>query len=146
MPTAELKNKKTRKSVVKFIHDRATGKRREDALTILEMMKSVTKAEPAMWGESIIGFGEHHYVYASGREIDWFLVGFSVRKDRITLYLTCDLDQFTDELEKLGPYSRGAGCLYLKKLDGVHLPTLRKMIRKAVSLVKNSKNKSDQRS
>ena len=136
MPTAELKNKKTKKSVSAFLKSRATGKRLEDAQYILDLMKSVTKEEPRMWGESIVGFGDHHYVYASGREIDWFLIGFSVRKDKITLYLTCDLDQFSDELLDLGPHSRGVGCLYLKNLDGIHKSTLQKMIRRAVRLVK----------
>ncbi len=137
MATAELKNKKTKKSVSAFIKARATGKRLEHAQYVLDLMQKETKAKPAMWGESIIGFGDHHYVYASGREIDWFLIGFSVRKDKLTLYLTCDLDQFAQELKELGPHSRGAGCLYIKDLDKIHKPTLRKMVKRAIKLVKS---------
>ena len=131
MAAAELKNKKNKKSVQAFLKSRAQGKRLEDAQYILKLMEDITNEKPVMWGESIVGFGEQHLVYASGREIDWMKIGFSVRKDRITLYLTCNLDRFQDYLDKLGPHSRGVGCLHIKKFEDVHKPTLRQMIRRA---------------
>ena len=136
MATAELKNKKNRKCVGAFLKSRASGRRLEQAQYVLELMKKITKERPAMWGEGIVGFGDAHLVYASGREIDWFYIGFSVRKDRITLYLTCNLDDFKELLKDLGPHSRGAGCLYIKDIDKIHKPTLKKLVQKAYRTAK----------
>ena len=88
---AELKTKKNDQSVAKFIAGIQDTGRRSDCEELLALMKKVTKAEPKMWGDSILGFGEYHYVYATGREGDWFLTGFSPRKQNLTLYFMCDL-------------------------------------------------------
>ena len=88
--------------------------RRQDCLTVLDIMGKITGAEPQMWGESIVGFGTYHYKYASGREGDWFLTGFSPRKQNLTLYLMCGLNQYDDLMAKLGKYKTGKSCLYLK--------------------------------
>ncbi len=82
-----------------------------------------------MWGESIVGFGSYHYVYASGREGDCALIGFSPRASEISLYLMCGLDGNEELLSKLGKHRKGKGCLYLKGLEGVHIPSLKKLIR-----------------
>ncbi len=125
---AELKTKPNAQSVAKFLNSVTDKQRRQDCLTVLEMMKKATKAEPQMWGSSIVGFGRYHYVYASGREGDWFLTGFSPRKQNLTLYLIGGLTPHQALLQKLGKHKTGKGCLYIDKLDDVDLPTLRKLI------------------
>jgi uncharacterized protein YdhG (YjbR/CyaY superfamily) len=94
-------------------------------------MKETTKQEPVMWGSSIIGFGSYHYVYDSGREGDWFTVGFSPRKNALTVYVSPDLDSYNEELDGLGKHRRGKGCLYINKLEDVDLEKLREIIEKS---------------
>ena len=93
-------------------------------------MKDVTGEPAAMWGASIVGFGTIHYKGKSS-EGDWPRVAFSPRKANLTVYLYCSLGEQTDLLEKLGKHKIGKSCLYLKKLEDVHLPTLKKLIKKA---------------
>jgi len=126
---AELKTKQTNQSVEKFLNGISDKKRRDDCFTILELMKQATKAEPKMWGSSIIGFGNYHYKYESGREGDWFLTGFSPRKQNLTLYLMSGLGNFSELLKKLGKHKTGKGCLYINKLEDIDLPTLKKLIK-----------------
>jgi len=133
---AELKTRKTDASVEKFIKGVTDEKRRKDCLTVLAMMKEITKANPKMWGTSIVGFGSYHYKYASGREGDWFAVGFSPRKQDLTLYLMSGVARHPDLLKKLGKHRTGVGCLYIKSLDDVHLPTLNRLIRESVRSVR----------
>ena len=132
MAKAELKTKKTKKSVAAFIDSIPSPTRRRDAAELLKIMKEITKKKPAMWGPSIVGFGDHTYKYESGREVDFFLVGFSARKDTSTLYLMSGYEDTTMQklLKKLGPHKRGAGCLYLKDLEQIHRPTLKKLIQR----------------
>jgi hypothetical protein len=89
----------------------------------MDMMRRVTKAEPEMWSTSIVGFGRHHYKYASGREGEWFLVGFAPRKRDLTLYITSGFEQYDELLKKLGKHSARRSCLYIRSLDDIHLPT-----------------------
>ena len=91
---AELKTKKTTASVEKFLNSVADEQRRKDCFKVLEIMKAVTKSEPAMWGTSIVGFGHRLYKYSSGRELDWFLVGFAPRKQDLTLYIMPGLERY----------------------------------------------------
>ena len=123
---AELKTKVTRASAEKFLEGIKDEKKREDCFQLLKIMKKATKAEPKMWGTSIIGFGDYHYVYASGREGDWFLTGFSPRAQNLTLYMMGGFDAST--LKKLGKYKTGKGCLYIKRLSDVDQKVLRDMI------------------
>jgi hypothetical protein len=102
-------------------------------------MNKATKAEPKMWGTSIIGFGNIHLKYESGRELDWFPIGFSPRKQSITLYLMGGLEQ-RELLDKLGKHSTGKGCLYIKKLEDVDTKVLNKLI--TTSVKKAPKNNS----
>jgi hypothetical protein len=95
-------------------------------------MKAATKSEPVMWGDSIVGFGSSHYVYASGREGDWMLTTFSPRKQNITLYFMTGFERYEELLAKLGKHSLGKGCLYIKRLSDVHRPTLEKLIQESV--------------
>jgi hypothetical protein len=123
---AELKTKATKGSVSQFINAIADDDRRKDCKTLIAMMTKATKAKPRMWGPAIVGFGDYHYKYDTGREADWFEAGFSPRKAALTLYLMGGKKQ--DLLEKLGAHSSGVGCLYLKSLDDIHQPTLQKLI------------------
>jgi uncharacterized protein YdhG (YjbR/CyaY superfamily) len=94
-------------------------------------MQTVSKKEPVMWGSAIIGFGTFHYVYESGREGDTVVIGFSPRKQNISIYMMCSLDKVKDELLKLGKYKTGKGCLYIKSLGDVDTAALRKVLAKA---------------
>jgi hypothetical protein len=96
-------------------------------------MKSVTKSEPVMWGTSIVGFGRFNYKYDSGTKGEWFLCGFAPRKKDLTLYLMGGLERDPDLLKKLGKHKTGRACLYIKKLDDVHLPTLKQLIKNSVA-------------
>jgi len=128
---AELKTKKTGVSVADFLDSIPGPQTREDCQAIAGMMQAATKAEPKMWGPSIVGFGHCRLVYPNGKEMDWMQIAFSPRKANITLYLTEKVLQ-SDLMEKLGKSSCGKGCLYIKKLSDVDLPTLKKLIRATV--------------
>ncbi|MCB0401850.1 MAG: DUF1801 domain-containing protein [Flavobacteriales bacterium] len=127
---SENKTQKTAASVEVFIKQVDHEGKRNDAFKILEMMKTITKEAPRMWGPSIIGFGDVHYKYASGREGDWFKVGFSPRKANISLYLMgCDISKADHILARLGKYKTGKGCLYINKLADVDVDVLKELIR-----------------
>lgn len=130
---AELKTKVTEQSVTEFLNGMADEKRRQDCFTILGIMKQATGVEPKMWGSSIVGLGQYHYKYASGREGDWFQVGFSPRKQNLTLYIVSGFDGYEAFLSKMGKHSMGKGCLYIKKLEDIDLPTLTELIEKSVT-------------
>ena len=130
---AELKTKPNDKSVTDFLNSVENDTKREDSFTILELMKEVTGVEPIMWGDSIIGFGSYHYKYASGREADWFLTGFSPRVQNLTLYIMDGFEDYDALLGKLGKHSTGKSCLYVKHLENIDLDILRKMVEKSVA-------------
>jgi len=129
---ADLKTKPTQLSVVKFLASIKDEDMRRDCLTLAKLMSQATGSKPKMWGASIVGFGSCHLRYASGRELDWFATGFSPRKQNLTLYVMGGFTKYGALLNKLGKHSLGKGCLYLKGLDQVHLPTLKKLIRQSV--------------
>ena len=127
---AEIKTRVTRASVDKFLQQIRDEKKREDCYAILKIMKKATRADPKMWGTSIIGFGNYHYVYESGREGDWFITGFSPRAQNLTLYMMGGFD--AELLKKLGKYKTGKGCLYIKKLEDIDQKVLSELISKSV--------------
>lgn len=129
----ENKTKPTDQQVAKFLDAIPDEQRRQDCYTLVSLMQKAAGAEPRMWGSNMIGFGQYHYVYESGREGDIFLTGFSPRKPALTLYLSLGGLEASDALlEKLGKHTTGKGCLYIKKLEDVHLPTLKKLIDQSV--------------
>jgi hypothetical protein len=136
---AEPKTRPTNESVEKFVNGIADEQRRKDCFRVLEIMKAVTRVEPAMWGTSIVGFGRHNYKYESGTKGEWFLVGFSPRKQDLTLYLMSGLERHKDLLTKLGKHKTGRACLYIKKLDDVDLSTLKTLIKQSVADTKAMK-------
>ncbi|HSB01500.1 MAG TPA: DUF1801 domain-containing protein [Anaerolineales bacterium] len=126
---AELKTKVRRTSVNKFLQGIRDEKKREECHQVLKIMKRATKSEPKMWGTSIVGFGDCQYVYDSGREVDWFVAGFSPRAESLTLYITGKLDKTM--LKKLGKYKTGKNCLYINKLEDVDKKILGSLIVKS---------------
>ncbi len=124
----ELKTKMTEASVDSFLYSVDNPKRREDSLKVLELMKEITQLEPKMWGKSIVGFGIYHYKYASGHEGDWPPVGFSPRKQALTIYISDGFDKYNSLLKNLGKYKTGKSCLYINKLEDVKLPVLKELI------------------
>ena len=131
---AELKTRPNEASVDVFLTGVPDVQRRTDALRMLEIMQEITGQPPKMWGPTIVGFGDYHYVYASGHEGDTCLTGFSPRKEALVLYFTAGLqERFATELAKLGKAKASKGCLYIKKLADVDLAVLRDMIRANVA-------------
>ena len=128
---AENKTKPTSANVAAFLKKIQSPQLRDDCAAILKMMQTVSKLEPVMWGSAIIGFGTYHYVYESGREGDTIMIGFSPRKQNISIYLTGGLKNVEDELSKLGNYKTGKGCLYIKSLSDVKPEILTKIFAKA---------------
>jgi hypothetical protein len=135
---AQLKTQPNDQSVVDFLNSVENDTKREDSFTILDLMKEETGAEPIMWGDSIIGFGTYHYKYASGRDAEWFLTGFSPRVQNLTLYIMSGFDEYDDLLGKLGKHSTGKSCLYVKKLEDVDQDVLRELVSKSVKYMKET--------
>ncbi len=127
-----LKTKKNESSVEAFLQAIPEAMKRQDSITIVEMMKEVTGREPKMWGESIIGFGDTHYRYESGREGDWFQVGFSPRKQNLTIYLSYGFESDRELMQRLGKHKTGKACLYINKLADIDMGVLRELVRRAV--------------
>ncbi len=130
------KTKVTDQGVDDFLQT-VSEKRRDEAYRLIEMMQRVTGEKPKMWGPSMIGFGSYHYVSKSGIEADWFKVGFSPRKAKISLYVSCDADEFAEELAELGKHTRGKGCIYANKLEDIDMGVLERISRTAY---KNTKD------
>lgn len=129
---AQIKTKETSASVEDFINSVPEEQKRKDSFVILELMKKATGEEPKMWGASIIGFGNLLYESpTSGRQVEWFKVGFSPRKANLTIYLM-DLSLHQDNLARLGKHKTGGGCLYINKLADIDVNVLREMINVAL--------------
>jgi hypothetical protein len=111
-------------------------KRRRDAATLVEVMQRVTGEQPRMWG-SIVGFGEHHYRYSTGREGDVPAVGFAARKAASTIYLVDGIESHADLLERLGPHSTGKGCLYVKDVEAVDIGVLEDILVRSFGAVRS---------
>jgi hypothetical protein len=132
---AELKTQKNEADVIAYLNSIEHDKRREDCFVVLEIMKQVTGEEPKMWGSSIVGFGDYHYKYESGREGDWFLTGFAPRKNALTLYIMAGFDGYGELLSKLGKYKTGKACLYVNKIEDIDLEILRELVAKSAEHV-----------
>jgi Domain of unknown function (DU1801) len=133
---AKLKTHPTRASVSAFLKAVADESRRKDCQTLVRIMKHAVGAEPRMWGPRIVGFGHYHYKYASGRENDWFLVGFSPRKQDLTVYIMTGFDRHDAILSRLGKYKTSKSCLYIKRLADVDVAVLQELITASVQHMK----------
>ena len=130
MAKAVLKSAKTKASVTSFVNKQSPQQKKESKV-LVKIMREVTGSKPAMWGESLIGFGDVHLKYASGRELDWFKIGFSPRKNNLSLYVLCESPLVNSLLNQLGPHKRGKGCLYIRSLEIIDLSVLEKIIKLA---------------
>lgn len=128
MAKAKLKTTVNDADVRQFLETVDHEKRRADSFVVLELMKSVTGKEPKMWGSSIIGFDQYHYKYESGREGDFLKIGFSPRKQSLTLYIMSGFDRYEKLMAQLGKYKTGKSCLYVKKLEDVDLEVLQQLM------------------
>lgn len=136
---AELKTKKTAASVADFIAGLKDEQQQADARQVVKIMTKASGSRPKMWGPSIIGFGDHHFVYKSGRECDWFLCGFSPRKGNLSLYIMGGFPRHGDLLKKLGKYKIGGSCLYVKRLSDVDGKVLAQMVQQSIKHIKSAK-------
>jgi Domain of unknown function (DU1801) len=132
---AELKTKKTAVDVKTFLAGIADEQQRADAAKLAKLMQKATKAKPAMWGPSIVGFGNYRYVYDNGREMDWFIVGFAPRKGNLTIY---GVKMEDDALAQLGKHKASKGCLHIKKMADVDVGVLGEMIGRSVTRAKET--------
>lgn len=133
---AEMKTQQNDRDVVEFLNEIENEQRKADSFELLELLSRVTGEEPQMWGDSIVGFGTYHYKYASGREGDWPLTGFSPRKQNLTIYIMPGFERYDDIMKKLGKYKTGASCLYVKKLTDIDPALLNELVVTSVSDMK----------
>jgi hypothetical protein len=132
---AELKTKSTDNSVEAFLNSIADEQKKSDSYEILKMMHEASGEEPKMWGDSIVGFGQYTYKYASGRSGEWMRIAFSPRKQNLTIYIMPGFDIDKDFLKDLGKFKTGKSCLYVKKLDDIDRNKLRKLIDKSLDFM-----------
>jgi len=130
------KTKESKASVMAFLGAIEDKRKRSDARKVAAMMRKATGQRAKMWGSSIVGFGKYHYKYASGREGDWALVGFSPRKQNLVVYIMPGFAEFPALMKKLGKYKTGKSCLYLNKLDDIDEGVLEQLIGKSVKLMR----------
>ena len=133
---SEPKTKRHDGDVNEFLDAVENPRRREDSRRVLELMRKVTGEPPKMWGSSIVGFGSYHYRYASGREGDWMITGFSPRKQNLTIYIMPGFSEFSELLARLGKHKTSKSCLYLNKLEDVDLDVLAELVRESVKVMK----------
>lgn len=132
-----MKTKPTKASVTAFLNG-VDEARRADCRTLVRIMKRATGSSPTMWGPSIVGFGSYHYCYDSGREGDWFLVGFSPRKRDLTLYIMAGFSRYNALLATLGKHKTGRSCLYIKRLSDIDLDVLTELVQRSVDHVRKT--------
>lgn len=130
---AELKTQPTRASVTEFLAGIDDRQQRADAKKVAAMMRRATGKRAKMWGASIVGYGSYHYKYASGRDGDFMITGFSPRKQALTVYIMPGFSSFKKLMENLGKYKTGKSCLYIKRLSDVDEKILEKLIVESVS-------------
>ena len=125
---AELKTKPNDGDVEAFLAAVPDAQKRSDSLVLLDLFRTVTGEAPKMWGTAIVGFGDYHYAYASGREGDWFVTGFSPRKQNLTLYCMGGYEPHGELLARSGKHKMGKGCLYINRLRDVDIDVLRGLV------------------
>ena len=133
---AENKTKPTRRSVTVLINGIEDRQKRADVKKVAAMMRKATGKNATMWGASIVGYGQYHYKYASGREGDFFLAGFSPRKQALTIYIVAGFSRFDSLMKKLGKYKTGKSCLYIRRLSDVDEKVLERLIAGSVKYMR----------
>lgn len=137
---SELKTKRNNKNVLAFLNKIENDNKKRDCFAILDLIKEISGEDPKMWGDSIIGFGDYHYKYKSGREGDWFKVGFSPRKNNIVLYFMTYFKKSENILKRIGKYKTGKSCFYINKLEDINIDVLKELIQKSYDSLSDSKN------
>jgi len=135
---AENKTKPTKLSVTAFINGIEDKEKRKDARKVAAMMRKATGSKATVWGASIVGYGQYHYKYASGREGDFILAGFSPRKQALTIYVMAGFSHFDSLMKKLGKYKTGKSCLYIKRLSDVDENVLQRLIAASVKYMRKN--------
>jgi hypothetical protein len=134
--TAELKTKVNEASVADFLNSVPDPQKRNDSFMVASIMEQIANEKPKMWGSSIVGFGSYHYKGASGRAGDWMLIGFSPRKQNITLYIMPGFERYPGLMKRLGKYSTGKSCLYIKRLSDVNIDVLKELMTESLKVMK----------
>lgn len=135
---AQNKTQPTSMKVSEFIAAIEDAQKRKDCRELMKMMREITGKRATMWGTSIVGFGKYHYKYASGREGDHFLTGFSPRKQALTIYIMPGFKSHAKLMEKLGKHKTGKSCLYIKNLDDIDRPVLAKLVTESVTYMRKT--------
>lgn len=130
---AKNKTTQTESSVADFINSVADEAKRNDSKNLIKIIQDQTGFEPKMWGPSIVGFGSYHYKYKSGHEGDAALVGFSPRKDAISLYFCPEFNRKEELLQRFGKFKAGKGCIYIKKLSDINIEVFKELIDRSIS-------------
>lgn len=138
---AELKTKENNASVKAFLNAIENDQKRKDCKAINKMMKTITGKSPKMWGTSIVGFDSYHYKYDSGREGDWYITGFSPRKQNITVYIMSGFPRHQELVDQLGKYKTGRSCLYFKKLSDINLEVFQELVETSFNYMSDKYNK-----
>ena len=129
---SELKTKQNNASVSEFLSSITDKEKQKDCRTVMKLMREVTGKRAKMWGTSIVGFGSYHYKYKSGREGDWFVTGFSPRKQNLTIYIMPGFSKYDALMKKLGKYKTAKSCLYIKRLSDVDIKVLERLVARSV--------------
>jgi hypothetical protein len=137
---AENKTKPSKDSVIEFINKVKHEQKKTDSFILLELIKQITEEEPILWGPNLIGFGNYHYKYKSGREGDFFIVGFSPRKTALTIYIMPGFERYEELMAKLGKFKIGKSCLYINKLTDVNMDILTELITSSVDYMNKKYN------
>lgn len=133
---AELKTRPNDSDVYAFVAAVEQPWKREDSLQLIALFSKITGAPPVMWGDSIIGFGNYHFKYESGKELDWFFIGFSPRKASLSLYLMGRNDEINALLADLGKHKTSVGCVYIKRLSEINMNILEQIAKKSMEVIK----------
>lgn len=134
---SELKTKATNASVKAFLNAIKPDQKRTDARTLDKLMRRITGKKPKMWGASLVGYGTYKYKYESGHQGEWFITGFSPRKQNLVVYIMPGFETFKPQMKKLGKHKTGKSCLYINKLADVDLEILQELIAGSVEVMKD---------
>ncbi len=135
MSKAKNKTQKTEQSPESFLNTVNPSQKQSDCFTLLKSMEEISGLKPKMWGASIIGFGDYHYKYKTGREGDFFRIGFSPRVQNLTVYIMPGFQKFENELSRLGKHKVGKSCLYIKRLSDIDEAVLGEMLVKGLEIM-----------
>ena len=137
MTKAQNKTAETEASVTDFLNSLAEKKKKDDCIIVKNLMEEITREPAKMWGTSIVGFGNYHYKYESGREGDFLKIGFSPRAQNLTLYIMPGFEKYENYMAQLGKYKTGKSCLYIKKIEDVDIEILKHLIKDSYDYMTN---------